>query len=422
MKYLPLQAAKKGCGDVGAAPGATWSDVAVISSVDPYCISQTLIADCSFVCSLCIAAAFEKRFNKRLITRIIYPQNSVGEPIVNPFGKYIVKLHFNGVERKVMVDDRLPTHPTTGDLLCSHSISPKPHELWVSLIEKAYMKLHGGYNFPGSNSGIDLFALTGWVPEHVRFVDDAATARSDAQTVDRVWQRLHSAHKFGDCLITVATPGDLSQVAQDTTGLVDGHAYAVLDVVEAGRLRMLRVKNPWARRPWIGRFSSKDQAAWTPGLRKVLGIRPAGQGGEEDFAILERAGIFWIEFNDCRKFFDSFVLSWNPSLFPFRLKLHDSWPVSQGPRKDTYFVGENPQFSLLVDRPGAVASSACRNTKAKPSSSASSLTVSVWILLTRHVTDTRAEEGDQVSPQVAQGPDDSRMLALHCYRGTKVGS
>lgn len=117
-------------------------------------------------------------------------------------------------------------------------------ELWPSIVEKAYLKVWGGYGFPGSNSGIDLHAMTGWIPEHL-LIGDAAFNRAD------VFQRLRDAHASGNAMITIAT-GSLKQAGADAgrLGLIADHAYAVLDMRERPGQRecpqrLMKLRNPW---------------------------------------------------------------------------------------------------------------------------------------------------------------------------------
>jgi calpain-7 len=72
-------------------------------------------------------------------------------------------LFINGNWRAVEIDDFFPVD-AYGQFICAYSNKGK---LWVSLLEKAYLKVHGGYEFIGSNSSRDLYLLTGWLPEKI---------------------------------------------------------------------------------------------------------------------------------------------------------------------------------------------------------------------------------------------------------------
>ncbi|XP_035229394.1 calpain-7-like isoform X1 [Stegodyphus dumicola] len=278
----------------------------VIELIDCFSLRQTIVSDCSFVASLAVSALYEKRFKKKIITSIIYPQNRAGDPVYNPCGKYMIKMHFNGVQRKVIIDDFLPMG-VHGDLLCSYSSNR--NELWISLLEKAYMKVMGGYDFPGSNSNIDLHALTGWIPDRISIdLSDPTFAK------DKIFKTMVDKHNKGHVLITVAT-GELSSSEADRAGLVPTHAYALLDVKEVLGKRLCLLKNPWSHLRWKGRFSEHDTKNWTPELKEALRYDPRN-------AQMFDNGVFWIDYDSLLHFFSVIYLNWNPEMFKYTYCLH----------------------------------------------------------------------------------------------------
>lgn len=139
--------------------------------------------------------------------------------------------------------------------MCAYSNKSK---LWVSIIEKAYLKAHGGYDFPGSNSSRDLFVLTGWLPEMIDL---------KSYDTDKLWDRIYNGYRTNDCLITCGT-GPIED--EDAVGLVSGHAYAVLEVMQYKDIKLLLIKNPWGHFRYKGKFSSEDTRSWTPELKAAF--------------------------------------------------------------------------------------------------------------------------------------------------------
>lgn len=386
---LPLSQKQRARFSKWLRPSELCENPEMFYAISSFSIKQTIVSDCSFLASLAISAAYERNFKKSLISSIIYPQNRAGKPVINPSGKYMIKLRINGISRKVIIDDTLPVGRNS-ELLCSYSNNH--NEMWVSLIEKAYLKVMGGYDFPGSNSSIDLHALTGWIPERM------SIKRNDPSFNESMhFDRLLNGLRNGDCLITMAT-GPMSDSEADRAGLVPTHAYALLDIRKVQRHRLLQLKNPWSHLRWKGKFSELDSINWTPELQRALNY-------DRKSALQFDNGVFWINWESALQFFDVIYMNWNPKLFKYRFTLHSTWKAMEGPKKDVYNIGDNPQYKLEL--------MSCDND------------VVVWILLTRHITqkDDFAENKEFITVHVYKS-DGGRIFypSNPFLEGTKINS
>lgn len=137
-----------------------------MTSTNPIDLVQDVASDCSVVASLCAIAAREARGLPTILRGILHPFNTeTNRPDISSNGLYVLRLNFNGAWRIVTIDDMLPV---CIDNRLIHTIDlNNPSLLWPALLEKAYLKVRGGYEFPGSNSCTDLWVLTGWIPEQI---------------------------------------------------------------------------------------------------------------------------------------------------------------------------------------------------------------------------------------------------------------
>ncbi|GAV51777.1 hypothetical protein ZYGR_0AF02480 [Zygosaccharomyces rouxii] len=125
---------------------------------------------------------------------------------------YHVNLHFNGCDwRLVSVDSsKVPTDEKGCQLsLVSDHIVDK-------IVEMAYLQVKSGsYATTGSNTAMDTFLLTGYVPE-VKALDDISSM-----------QEIIGCYKSGKCLLALGTGQHPNKLDEP---LIGNHDYPVIDV------------------------------------------------------------------------------------------------------------------------------------------------------------------------------------------------
>lgn len=123
----------------------------------------------------------------------------------------------------VVVDDWIPCESPGKPAFAT---SRKGNELWVSILEKAYAKLHGSYEaLEGGLVQDALVDLTGGAGEEIDM-------RSPQAQIDlasgRLWSQLLRFKQEG-FLLGAGSPSG-SDVHVSSSGIVQGHAYSLLQV------------------------------------------------------------------------------------------------------------------------------------------------------------------------------------------------
>uniref|UniRef100_K3WI10 Uncharacterized protein n=1 Tax=Globisporangium ultimum (strain ATCC 200006 / CBS 805.95 / DAOM BR144) TaxID=431595 RepID=K3WI10_GLOUD len=148
----------------------------------------------------------------------------------------------------------------------------------VSLLEKAYAKLHGSYEaLIGGFIDVALNDLTGMCSEQIimkegypGFGENPFTpAKADQQKGDAFWQKLLRYKESGTlmgCSIQPPPVGDKTVATESSAGngLYFKHAYALVD---AGRIktarnevvRLVKLRNPWGMGEWTGPWSDTSE-------------------------------------------------------------------------------------------------------------------------------------------------------------------
>jgi len=241
---------------------------------------------------------------------------------LNRNGAYVVCLCKNGERREVLVDDYLPCSPGGGPIFSRSN----GDSLWVSLVEKAMAKLHGGYVYLKSSlkhrwTHEGLTDLTGAPTTNVRFEayrnkKNSGDVASLESGLTSLWEDLQE-YDAAEHLMCVTAMGEgqwgdeqkerlVASKARLRGDFVPAHSYTILHIHETALgERLLHLRNSWATLKWSGDWS-RSSAKWTPEARDEVQIYAEAMDEEvADGGGVRVGGTFWVSLKDAVERFES---------------------------------------------------------------------------------------------------------------------
>ena len=375
-------------------------------------VIQGCLGDCWFISALSVIATkdylLRGEFSDDILSdKKIDPEENVMlstgiyPPIFHSFRKkgiFCFRFFKNFKWRYVLVDNRLPClrvyNNQTPTLLYGQCRAR--NEFWVPLIEKAYAKLHGSYSSLVSGFIDDgLVDLTGLTSK--KMIIESAKLNTK-QKVDELWDILLSNstltfkgdnqktsegkkisakfYKRNKTMMGCSVEAKGNTVEMEVvinnrhTGVLAGHAYSILDVFEIPKprgkkrktSRLLRIRNPWGRKEWNGKWSDDSVETKQNKERIEQKLNEKYKETKEKITLSQEDGTFLMCFSDFRQIFNKLYICKNFPPNYIGLRIFGEWtknesgglPVNAKQEKTFY---NNPQFYIQKDNDGLLSMS-----------------------------------------------------------------
>ncbi|KAF2398664.1 cysteine proteinase, partial [Trichodelitschia bisporula] len=263
-------------------------------------VRQGKEGDCWFMSALCTLSNKEGLIERVCVARdeqvgvygFVFHRDGEWMSEVIDDKLYLIKEDFNEatLERNKWLELQNRTSPEeeyrtvmqTGSRALYFAQCSDPNETWLPLLEKAYAKAHGDYSALES----------GFVGEGIEDLTGGVTTElfsTDILDKEKFWrEELMNVNKqflFG-C-------GQMGGKHGQRNGILEKHAYSIMEAREVGGEKLLKLRNPWGNTEWRGAWSD-GSAEWTPKWMELLDHK----FGDD--------GVFWISYKDLLRNYQHF--------------------------------------------------------------------------------------------------------------------
>ncbi|KAF2887513.1 hypothetical protein ILUMI_18660, partial [Ignelater luminosus] len=170
-------------------------------------------------------------------------------PEVCEEGAYHIRLCKEGKWTSIVVDDWIPCDEDG----CPYYAKALENQMWVPLIEKAVAKLYGCYQALDAGHAIEGINLLTGVPCTTVSVFLSDDKRNESN-LNTIWSKLleYRSKKYPMLACCGSSYIDMNHAEAEKEGLLTLHCYCVLDLLETGERRLIKLLDPRGSTDWKG--------------------------------------------------------------------------------------------------------------------------------------------------------------------------